>query len=62
MANSRQISSVFRNALFKGKNAIVTGGASGIGSKITQELLYLGLYLPQLKYQTNPHTLQGIEE
>ena len=36
------VSSVFRDSLFQGKSAIVTGGATGIGKAITQELLYLG--------------------
>jgi len=36
------VSSVFRNNLFCGKTAIVTGGGTGIGRAITQELLYLG--------------------
>lgn len=34
--------SVFRQGLFKGKVAIVTGGATGIGRAITEELLTLG--------------------
>ncbi|KAK7012930.1 hypothetical protein SK128_024377, partial [Halocaridina rubra] len=34
--------SVFRSGLFKGKVAIVTGGATGIGRAITEELITLG--------------------
>ena len=37
-----KVSSVFRSGLFDGKVAIVTGGGTGIGLAITQELLYLG--------------------
>ena len=36
------VSSVFRKNLFCGKAAVVTGGGTGIGRAITQELLYLG--------------------
>ena len=39
------VSSVFRKNLFSGKAAIVTGGGTGIGRAITQELLYLGSVL-----------------
>ena len=37
-----RVSSVFRPGLFVGKSAIVTGGATGIGCAIAQELLHLG--------------------
>ena len=35
-------SSIFRPNLFAGRGAIVTGGGTGIGKAIAQELLYLG--------------------
>ncbi|KAG1689115.1 Peroxisomal trans-2-enoyl-CoA reductase [Nymphon striatum] len=34
--------SVFKKGLFSGKNAIVSGGGTGIGKAIAAELLYLG--------------------
>lgn len=40
--NALRIGSIFRPNLFKGKVGIVTGGATGIGKAITEELLYLG--------------------
>ena len=42
MEGLAKVSSVFRRSLFNGRSAIVTGGATGIGKAITQELLHLG--------------------
>lgn len=42
MEGLSRVSSVFRRSLFNGRSAIVTGGATGIGRAITQELLHLG--------------------
>ncbi|XP_062579171.1 peroxisomal trans-2-enoyl-CoA reductase-like [Saccostrea cucullata] len=43
MASSTgRVSSIFRSGLFNGKVAIVTGGSTGIGQAITQELIHLG--------------------
>ncbi|XP_076340666.1 peroxisomal trans-2-enoyl-CoA reductase-like isoform X2 [Tachypleus tridentatus] len=38
----KAVQSVFRKGLFSDKVAVVTGGATGIGRAVTQELLYLG--------------------
>uniref|UniRef100_A0A090X8D8 Peroxisomal trans-2-enoyl-CoA reductase n=1 Tax=Ixodes ricinus TaxID=34613 RepID=A0A090X8D8_IXORI len=38
----RCVRSIFRPGLFKHKVAVVTGGATGIGKAVTEELLHLG--------------------
>ena len=42
MALASKVSSIFRSDLFTGKVAVVTGGATGIGRAITEELVHLG--------------------
>ncbi len=48
--------SVFRTGLFSGKVALVTGGATGIGKAISNELLSLGeLFGKALETRTHRH-------
>ena len=64
MAASAVMMSVFRRDLFNGKVAVVTGGATGLGRAITEELTSLGckVVIASRKLENLEETAKTINE
>ena len=64
MAASTMIRSVFKKELFSGKVAVVTGGATGLGRAITEELSSLGckVVIASRRLENLEKTAQEINE